>query len=233
MRISTMIGFGFSCALFAVPAVLNVAAASEPSKAAAPAVNGSGSAQVSSLSTLAGGSSVIIGWDFREVVPYYPGCSPTFGPAKASHDSVGVQGEFYHTAAGCDAGSNGFAWVTSTLNNTNRFPYLGFTTSAPITLQEIRLRSVENDPIDFGVALELSPANSPAPTTAQPGTNYSLLGSFTSNSGDWANKAVTLANPITLQPGTYYIRLRPQTTPVISTSWIAFDHVVLVGSISY
>lgn len=233
MRISTMIGFGFSCALFAVPAVLNVAAAHEPSKANAPALNGSGSAQVSSTSTLVGGSSVIIGWDFREVVPYYPGCSPTFGPAKASHDSVGVQGEFFHTAAGCDAGSNGYSWATSTLNNTNRFPYLGFTTTATITLQEIRLRSVENDPIDFAVALELSPANSPAPTTAQPGTGYSLLGSFTSNGGDWANKAVTLTNPLTLPPGTYYIRLRPQTTPVISTSWIAFDHVVLIGTISY
>ncbi|AKJ04125.1 hypothetical protein ATI61_101779 [Archangium gephyra] len=179
------------------------------------------------------GSSVIIGWDFRNPQVYRPGCGATTLPVAATHDSVGVQGQFFHTASGCDTGAVGGWWWTNFLNTTTNFPYLAFTTTSPITLQELRLKSLENDPTNFSVAVELSPVNSPEPTTSQPGTGYSSLGSFQVNSGAMASNAVTLAAPLTLQPGTYYIRFRPQSSPVVGTAWLALDDVVLVGTVSY
>lgn len=206
VRFPNVVRWFLSCALFVAPTTVMAATA---------------------------GSSVIVGWDFRNDQVYRPGCGATTLPVAATHDSVGVQGKFFHTASGCDTGSSGGWWWTNFLNTTTNFPYLSFTTTSPITLQELRLKSLENDPTDFFVAVELSPVNSPEPTTSQPGTGYTSLGSFLANSSGMASNVVTLSAPLTLQPGTYHIRFRPLSTPVIGTTWLALDDVVLIGTVSY
>jgi hypothetical protein len=175
----------------------------------------------------------IIGWDFRNALTF---CEPGAGPVPSLHDSTGVSGIFYSTVGGfggfCNGGENfggavGRVWVTRLLHDPNHFPFMTFTTAAPLDLTSLRLISHENDPrpaLVFNVEI--------APTADPFGAGYQLLGTFSSTGGPLAAKLVSLNT--SLGEGTYTIRFRVQSPNGLDGgSYLALDNVVLFGDIHY
>jgi len=179
------------------------------------------------------GNNLLIGWDFRETIRYQPGGDQTVTPtqnhaANASHDVPGVRGTFFHTASGWDSGAHDHSWTTSVLNSTDHFAYITLNVNAQsITLTGLQLSVAANDPVPYSVNVEISPKDAKGPV----GENFTLLGTFAPRRISRAVSAYSGA--MTLQPGTYYIRFRPATTPTVSTSWMWFEYVVLRGTAQY
>ena len=180
-----------------------------------------------------GGNNLLIGWDFRETIVFHPGgdltVTPTQNhPANASHDVPGVRGSFYHTTSGWDSGAHDHSWTTSIMNSTTNFAYITLNVNAQsVTLTGLQLSVAANDPLAYSVNVEISPKDAKGPV----GDNFTLLGTFTPHR--IARAISAYAGTMTLQPGTYYIRFRPETTPTVTTSWMWFEYVVLRGTAQY
>lgn len=173
----------------------------------------------------------LLGYTFATGTPTHPACAAQLGSSPATTAAPGISGgDFTQTGAGCDTGwrSPGF-FIDNGMNAGSEFTYFSFTVARHAQLDQLHMSGWTN--VRYwtgtpGYAIQISAADQPLPTIADPGSEWTTIGTVPYVVGSYD---LTLPLAADLGPGTYAVRFHPLSNPIIWTDGLGFSDVTVYG----
>jgi hypothetical protein len=183
---------------------------------------------LSTVSVASASAAILADYDFAAATPSHVGCAAGLGSAPLASDSLAsASGSFTHTDSGCDTGGVGGAFVTSGLGPSGNFPYAMVLIAHKFSLYSLGLKGTSTQDPGTLYAIEISKVDETAPGTVDPANPWTLVSDGFNPTG--AFDLTFSFGPVTLQPGRYFVRVRPVTAPTPATAQLAFTKFVLGG----
>jgi hypothetical protein len=175
-------------------------------------------------------AATLVDYDFGSATPSHVGCASGLGSAPlASGSLAGVSGSFTHTDSGCDTGGVGGAFVTTGLAPSGNFPYAMVLLPHKFSLYSLAVAGSSTQDPGTAYSIEISKLNETAPGSVDAANPWTLITDGFNPTGTF-NTSFSFG-PVTLQPGRYYVRVRPAAAPTPSTAQLAFSKFQLGGDV--